>query len=95
LEAAHVDPADGVDTYKTENGLTLRSDLHDLFDDFQWTLVALSGTSERSSYVVILSKEMLKDPDYRHLHGRWLRLENVDRAALQRHHDKFIAKQLW
>jgi hypothetical protein len=70
LEAAHIIPYRGGDTNCVANGLLLRADLHTLFD------LGLLSIEPRTLTVIVHPR--LRQTDYGELHGRTLRLPEVE-----------------
>lgn len=67
LQAAHIEPYDGMPTNVVSNGLLLRADIHDLFDQgLVWVAHNLKVSVDES----------LHGTEYGQFHGRKLRLPN-------------------
>jgi len=67
LQAAHIEPYDGMPTNVVSNGLLLRADIHDLFDQ---------GLVWVADNYKIFVHEYLRGTEYGKFHGRKLRLPN-------------------
>jgi HNH endonuclease len=89
LQAAHIEPYDGMPTNVVSNGLLLRADLHDLFDQ---------GLVWVDDNLKISVDESLRETEYGKFHGRRLRLPSdvADHPNLKRlaKHRRGIAGQL-
>lgn len=83
LEAAHIEPYNGIETNHTSNGILLRADIHTLFDknligiDPKTLTVALSPFLKNTTYSELHGKPLkrpsaLRDrPDVKALAARW------------------------
>lgn len=84
LEAAHITPYLGADSNHVQNGLLLRSDIHNLFD--------LGLLAINDCYEVVLAKQVAANPQYKAVHGQKILLPNYvayrpSQDALQIHRE--------
>jgi putative restriction endonuclease len=70
LDAAHITPYSGRSSSTVRNGLLIRTDLHTLFD------LGLLGIEPSSHSINV--HESIKEPAYRALHGKTLRLPSTE-----------------
>lgn len=88
LQAAHIEPYNGLPTNTVQNGLLLRADVHDLFD---------RGLLWISSAMRIAVAPELRHTEYGQLHNRRLKLpvaaKNRPDPAKLRRHRRLIALQ--
>lgn len=74
LEAAHIQPYNGGHTSVINNGILLRSDIHDLFDMYEGDKRLLHITND---YIVELHSS-LKESEYWNLNGKKINLPNEE-----------------